>query len=187
MHSWCSGNIGSSHGLAPGSTPGGCIVEFRFCECELVGARHGVSLFSPLPRAGADSSEFNITCSSSTALSSSNYVTRLLDYYEKIQTDNIPMHNAVPAAHHHGVEFGKIYSWKTNILECIAACLYSGSSAQHTRSVSHLGSKRIHRNRKCSFLTVPVRRPEPMSSCHVVSVSVSSSDILSLLLVVVML
>ena len=24
-HSWCSGNIGSSHGLAPGSTPGGCI------------------------------------------------------------------------------------------------------------------------------------------------------------------
>lgn len=24
-HSWCSGNIGSSHGLAPGSTPGGCM------------------------------------------------------------------------------------------------------------------------------------------------------------------
>ena len=24
LHSWCSGNIGSSHGLAPGSTPGGC-------------------------------------------------------------------------------------------------------------------------------------------------------------------
>jgi len=25
-HWWCSGNIGSSHGLAPGSTPGQCIV-----------------------------------------------------------------------------------------------------------------------------------------------------------------
>ena len=122
----------------------------------------------------------NITCSYSTALSFSNHVTRLLDYYEKIQTDDIPMHNAVPAAHPHGVEFGKFYSRKTNILECIAACLYSGSSAQHTRSISHLGSKRVHRNRKCSFLTVPARRPEPMSSCHVVSVAVSSSDILSL-------
>lgn len=29
---WCSGNIGSSHGLAPGSTPGSCIVPGRtFC------------------------------------------------------------------------------------------------------------------------------------------------------------
>lgn len=32
MHSWCSGNIGSSHpyesGLAPGSTPGGCTAFF---------------------------------------------------------------------------------------------------------------------------------------------------------------
>ena len=42
-HSWCSGNIGSSHGLAPGSTPGGCTYWTLIRRCSFCCADKSIS------------------------------------------------------------------------------------------------------------------------------------------------